>query len=320
MKKIITNLKNIFEPKTVAIVGASSTPNKIGNIIIKNFIESKFSGKVYPINPKYTEMFGLKCYSNVSEINGKIDCVIIATPAETVPQIMEQCAAKKVGGVVILSGGFEEVKRNDLSDKIKQIALDNDIPVVGPNCLGVYNPYSKVDSVFLPSYKLERPKAGGIAFISQSGAVGSTVMDLSAFYGMGISKFISYGNSTVLDESDYLEYLAKDKNTQIIILYMEGAKDGRKLLETMKKVNKIKPIIALKAGKGSGGAAAAKSHTGNIAGSYVAYQAAFKQSKVTEAEGINELFEFVKIFNQPMPSTLSMNCKALGFQSIDLQK
>ncbi|MGV8085920.1 MAG: acetate--CoA ligase family protein [Candidatus Bilamarchaeum sp.] len=301
MKKIITNLKNIFEPKTVAIVGASSTPNKIGNIIIKNFIESKFSGKVYPINPKYTEMFGLKCYSNVSEINGKIDCVIIATPAETVPQIMEQCAAKKVGGVVILSGGFEEVKRNDLSDKIKQIALDNDIPVVGPNCLGVYNPYSKVDSVFLPSYKLERPKAGGIAFISQSGAVGSTVMDLSAFYGMGISKFISYGNSTVLDESDYLEYLAKDKNTQIIILYMEGAKDGRKLLETMKKVNKIKPIIALKAGKGSGGAAAAKSHTGNIAGSYVAYQAAFKQSKVTEAEGINELFEFVKIFNQPMP-------------------
>jgi acyl-CoA synthetase (NDP forming) len=118
---------------------------------------------------------------------------------------------------------------------------------------------------------------------------------------MGISKFISYGNSTVLDESDYLEYLAKDKNTQIIILYMEGAKDGRKLLETMKKVNKIKPIIALKAGKGSGGAAAAKSHTGNIAGSYVAYQAAFKQSKVTEAEGINELFEFVKIFNQPMP-------------------
>lgn len=302
MKKIISNLKSIFEPKSVAIIGASPTPNKIGNIIIKNFLESKFSGKIYPVNPKYNEMFGLKCYQTVNEIIGKIDCVIIATPAESVPQIMDDCAKKKVGGVVILSGGFEEVNRTDLSNKVREIAIANNIPVIGPNCLGIYNPYTKVDSVFLPNYKLERPRAGDIAFVSQSGAVGSTVMDLSAYYGMGISKFISYGNSTVLDESDFLEYLAKDKKTKIIILYIEGAKDGRKLLETMKRVNKIKPIIALKAGKGSGGAAAAKSHTGNIAGSYTAYNAAFKQAKVTEADGINELFEFVKIFNQPKPT------------------
>jgi acyl-CoA synthetase (NDP forming) len=173
------------------------------------------------------------------------------------------------------------------------------MPVVGPNCLGIYNPYSKLDSVFLPSYKLERPKPGNIAFVTQSGAVGSTVMDLAAFYGLGFSKFISYGNSTVLDESDYLEFLMQDKDTEIIILYLEGAKDGRRLLETMKKVNKVKPIIALKAGRGMGGQAAARSHTGNIAGSYLAYQAAFKQAKVTEAEGINEVFDIVKIFDQP---------------------
>jgi len=125
------------------------------------------------------------------------------------------------------------------------------------------------------------------------------VMDLTAFYGLGISKFISYGNSTVLNESDYLEYLMHDDETEVIILYLEGAKDGAKLLAAMKKVNKVKPIIALKAGKGAGGQAAAKSHTGNIAGSYMAYNAAFKQAKVTEADGISELFDFVKIYNQP---------------------
>ncbi|MFH0885224.1 MAG: CoA-binding protein [Candidatus Micrarchaeota archaeon] len=301
MRKIIQNLKHVFSPHSVAIVGASETPNKIGNVLLRNFLDTKFHGKLYPVNPKYAELMGLKCYAKVSEIPGNVDCVIIATPAETVPDIVEDCAKKKAGGIIILSGGFEEVKRFDLAEKIKKVAEENDIPLIGPNCLGVFNPYTKVDSIFLPMYKLERPRAGGIAFITQSGAVGSTVLDLGAYYGLGVSKFISYGNSTVLDEADYLEYLMHDKETDVIILYIEGAKDGRKLLETMKKVNKVKPIIALKAGRGRGGQAAARSHTGNIAGSYLAYQAAFKQAKVTEAEGITEVFDFVKIFNQPKP-------------------
>jgi acetyl coenzyme A synthetase (ADP forming)-like protein len=300
MKKIIHNLRFVCAPKSVAVVGASPTPNKIGNVVIRNFIDSKFPGKVYPVNPKHDEVCGLRCYQKVSDIEGKVDCVVIATPAETVPGIVEDCAGK-AGGVIILSGGFEEVGRNDLSERIRKAAEEKDMPVVGPNCLGVFNPYTKVDSIFLPMYKLERPKAGGIAFITQSGAVGSTVLDLAAYYGLGISKFISYGNSTVLDEADYLEYLMHDDETEIIILYIEGAKDGRKLLEAMKKVNKVKPIIALKAGRGNVGQAAARSHTGNIAGSYLAYHAAFQQAKVTEAEGINEVFDFVKIFNQPKP-------------------
>jgi acetyl coenzyme A synthetase (ADP forming)-like protein len=301
MERIVQNLKYIFSPKSVAIVGASATPNKIGNVLMKNFLDSKFQGKIYPVNPKYEEVLGLRCYAKVSDIPGRVDCAIVATPAETVPEIIDDCAAKKVGGVVVLSGGFEEVKRDDLAARIRETARKNDMPVVGPNCLGVFNPYSKMDSIFLPTYKLERPKPGGIAFITQSGAVGSTVTDLAAYYGMGLSKFISYGNGTVLDESDYLEYLMNDQETEVIILYMEGAKDGRKLLETMKKVNKKKPIIALKAGKGAGGQAAARSHTGNIAGSYLAYNAAFRQAKVTEADGIIEVFDFVKIFNQPRP-------------------
>jgi len=280
-------------------VGASAMPNKIGNVLMRNFIDAKYPGKLYPINPKYPDLLGLRCYPKVSDVPGSVDCVIIATPAETVPSVVDDCAKKKVGGIIILSGGFEEVGRNDLAESIRKTALANDIPLVGPNCLGIFNPYTKLDSIFLPPYKLERPKAGGIAFVTQSGAVGSTVMDLAAYYGLGLSKFISYGNSTVLDEADYLEYLLHDKETEVIILYIEGAKDGRKLLEVMKKVNRVKPIIALKAGRGSGGQAAARSHTGNIAGSYMAYNAAFKQARVIEADGIDEVFEFVKIFNQP---------------------
>lgn len=299
MDKLLQNLKSVFNPKTVAIVGASATPNKIGNVLMKNFVDAKFPGRICPVNPKYSDLLGLKCYPAVSDIPGKVDCVIVATPAETVPSIVEDCAKKKAGGVIILSGGFEEVGRNDLAESIRKAALASNMPVIGPNCLGVFNPYSKVDSIFLPTYKLERPKAGGIAFITQSGAVGSTVMDLAAYYGLGLSKFISYGNSTVLDEADYLEYLLHDDQTDIIILYIEGAKDGRKLLEAMRKVNKVKPVIALKAGRGSGGQAAARSHTGNIAGSYLAYHAAFQQARVIEADGIDEVFEFVKIFNQP---------------------
>lgn len=301
MKKIVKRLDSIFRPRSVAIVGASQTPNKIGNIILKNFIDGKFQGGIYPVNPRYAEVLGLKCYKRVSDIKGNVDCVVIVTPSSTVPPIMEDCVRKKAGGVVLITSGFEEVGRNDLAAEVRKIAESAGIPVIGPNCLGVFNPYTKVDTLFLPMYKLERPKPGNIAFITQSGAVGSTVTDLAAYYGIGFSKFISYGNGTVLDESDYLEYLMKDDETQIIVLYIEGVKDGRKLLETMRRVNKVKPIIALKAGKGAGGQAAARSHTGNIAGSYLAYHAAFKQAKVTEAAGITELFEFVKMFDQPKP-------------------
>jgi len=178
--------------------------------------------------------------------------------------------------------------------------------IVTSNCLGIFDPYTRVDSVFLPMFKLQRPGPGDIAFITQSGAVGSTVLDLSAHYGMGVSKFISYGNGTVLDECDMLEFLENDKETKIIILYLEGVKDGKRLLEWMKRVNPKKPIVVLKAGKTGGAMAAARSHTGNLAGNYMAYKAAFRQAKVTEADGLDELFDFVKIFNQPLPKGRSV--------------
>jgi acetyl coenzyme A synthetase (ADP forming)-like protein len=301
MDERLRKLAYVFKPRSVAIVGGSPIPNKIGNVLMKNFIDGRFVGKIYAVNPKYTEVLGAPCYPRVTDIPNPVDCVIIATPAETVPGIIEDCGKKGAKGAIVLSGGFEEVNRNDLADKMKALSDTYKLPVIGPNCLGVFNPYTRVDSIFLPMYKLERPGPGNIAFVTQSGAVGSTVVDLAAHYGMGISKFISYGNGTVLNECDMLEFLEKDGETSIIILYLEGVKDGRRLLKWLKKVNPKKPIVAMKAGKYGKAMAAARSHTGNLAGNYTAYKAAFRQAKVTEADDLQELFDFVKIFDQPLP-------------------
>jgi len=301
MDERLKKLAYVFKPRSVAIVGGSPIPNKIGNVLMKNFIDGRFTGRIYAVNPKYTEVLGAPCYPRVTDIPKPVDCVIVATPAETVPGIIEDCGKKGVKGVVVLSGGFEEVNRNDLASRMKELSDAYELPVIGPNCLGVFNPYTRVDSIFLPMYKLERPGPGNIAFVTQSGAVGSTVVDLAAYYGMGISKFISYGNGTVLNECDMLEFLEKDEETEIVILYLEGVKDGRRLLEWMKRVNRKKPIVAMKAGKFGKAMAAARSHTGNLAGNYAAYKAAFRQAKVTEADDLQELFDFVKIFDQPLP-------------------
>ncbi|MFH1222601.1 MAG: CoA-binding protein [Candidatus Micrarchaeota archaeon] len=293
-------IRKIFEPKSIAIFGASPKPGKIGYVILRNLLDGKYQGGIYPINPKYDEVFGIKCYKNISEVKGGVDCAIVATPAETVPQIVKECGRKKVGGMVVLTGGFEEVGRTDLAEQLKKYALQYDIPVIGPNCLGIYNPYNRVDSIFFPMYKLGRPNPGGASFITQSGAVGSVIIDLAANYKIGVSKFISYGNATVLDETDLLEFLANDSKTTVIVLYLEGVKKGRKLLETMKRINKKKPILALKAGRGEQGKQAAVSHTGNLAGNYLAYKAAFRQARVLEAADVEELFNLMRIFTQPL--------------------
>lgn len=298
-KEMLRRLNRILEPRAIAVIGASDNPDKLGNVILRNLIEGKFEGKIYPVNPKHNTLLGLRCYSSILEIKEAVDCAIIATPAQATPAIIEECARKGVGGVLLLSGGFEESGQYELADKIKQAAVKKNMPIIGPNCLGVFNPYNHVDSIFFPMYKLGRPGPGKVSFITQSGAVGSVIIDAAGYYGIGISKFISYGNATVIDESDLLEYLGTDKKTSMIVLYLEGVRDGKRLLVKMKEINKRKPILALKAGRGTEGQLAAKSHTGNIAGSYLAYQAAFRQAKVTEARTIDELFDLMRIFGQP---------------------
>ncbi len=301
LSKKVKNLDAVFNPSSIAVIGASREPNKIGHVIVKNFVDGGFAGKIYPVNPNAEQILGLSSYRNVLEIKEKVDSAIIAVPAPAVESVLEQCGKKGIKGVVLITGGFSEVGNCKGEKRLAQIANKYDMALIGPNCMGVITPGSRVDSVFLPIYKLGRPRVGGISFISQSGAIGGCIVDLASRAGIGMSKFVSYGNAAVVDECDLLQYLASDKGTEIIVVYLEGVKDGRKLLSTAKEITKQKPVVILKAGKSSSGAQAALSHTGSLAGSAEAYSAAFKQAKVIEANTLGQLFDFAKIFDQPLP-------------------
>lgn len=303
MKNNVKNLSYIFNPKSIAVIGASQIEEKVGGVVLRNLINGNYQGRIIPINPKYEQILGLKCFSKISEIKDPIDCAVICTPAETVPGIVKECASSGVKGILVLTGGFAEVGNREAELEMRRIAEENSIALIGPNCLGVLDPASGVDSIFLPMNKLQRPTKGTTSFITQSGAVGASVMDMVAHYGVGVSRFISYGNGTSLNEIDLLEFLEEDKETKQIILYIEGTKDGKRFLEVLKRVNKKKPIVILKAGKGEKSSKAAFSHTGNLAGNYLAYHAAFNQAKIIEADDLEELFDFIKIFSQPLPKS-----------------
>jgi len=297
----VKNLDSVFNPSSIAVIGASREPNKIGHVIVKNFVDGGFGGKIYPINPNAEEILGLRSYKSVLDIKGSVDSAVIAVPAAAVASVLEECGKKGIKGVVLITGGFAEVGKIDEEKKIADIAEKYGIALIGPNCMGVLTPATRVDSVFLPIYKLGRPRVGKIAFISQSGAVGGCIVDLAARAGIGMSKFVSYGNAAVVNECDLLEYLANDKETEIIIVYLEGVRDGKRFLEVARKITPKKPIVVIKAGKSAAGAEAAKSHTGSLAGAAEAYKAAFHQARIIEAETLEQLFDFAKIFDQPLP-------------------
>ncbi len=294
------NLDPVFNPKSIAVIGASREPGKIGHVITKNFLDGGFIGNVYPINPKADEILGMKCYPSVMDVPSKIDSAVVAINSRLVPGVLKECGEKGITGVVVISGGFSEVGNHKLEHKVEKVAEKYSLNVIGPNCLGVLNPAARNDSIFLPIYKMGRPKVGSISFISQSGAVGGCIIDLAARAGVGMAKFVSYGNASVVDEADLLEYLADDDQTRVIVAYLEGVKRGRKFLKVSKKITKHKPIIVLKAGRGKAAAEAARSHTGSLAGSHEVYQAAFKQAGIIEANDLNELFDFSKMLDYPV--------------------
>ena len=291
------DLESIFDPKSIAVIGASREPGKIGQVITKNFLDGGFAGRVYPINPKTDEILGLKCYPSVTDVPSKIDSAVVAVHASLVPGILKECGEKGIMGVVVISGGFAEVGNYALEKELVKVAEEYSLNVIGPNCLGVLNPIARNDSIFLPIYKMGRPKVGDISFISQSGAVGGCIIDLAARAGLGMGKFVSYGNASVVDETDLLDYLAEDDQTRVIVAYLEGVKRGREFLKVAKRVTKHKPLIVLKAGRGEAAAEAARSHTGSLAGSHEVYRAAFKQAHIIEAEDLDELFDFSKMMD-----------------------
>lgn len=296
-------MEKFFNPKTVAVIGASHTPGKIGYVILENFVK-KFTGKVYPVNIDTIPILNHEVFPSVKKIPEPIDLAVIAVPAPVVPSVLKECVEKRVEAVVIISGGFSESgeEGKKLEERCKQIIKKTRTRVIGPNCVGIMDNFSNVDMLFFTEQRLMRPKEGNIAFISQSGAFGSTVLDCLAEEKIGISKFISYGNAMDLNECDLLEFLAKDEKTKVITFYLEGVKDGKRFIQVAKKVSRLKPVIVLKAGKTAAGTKAVASHTASLAGEYKIYSSVFKQTGVIEGSNWEEVFDFAKAFSsQALP-------------------
>lgn len=298
-------LDYFFDPKSVAIIGASHTPGKIGYAILANFLGSGFKRKIYPVNPNTEPILGLKVYKSVLDIPDDLDLVVIVVPAKFVPDTLKECVKKKIEAIIIISAGFSEIgeEGKKLEIKCKKIVEGTYTRILGPNCIGVYDAYTHVDTLFLARKRCGRPKGGNIAFISQSGAVGSTILDWLAEQGIGISKFISYGNAMDIDDCDLLEYLGDDDKSGVLTAYIEGIEaSGKKFMRMAKKMTKKKPIVILKAGGTETGMKAVFSHTGSMAGSEKIYSAAFKQTGIIEADSWEELFDFARAFStQPLP-------------------
>lgn len=291
------SLEAFFNPKSIAVIGASRTPGKIGHAILES-LKTGFKGKIFPINPEAAEILGLQAYAFVLDVPERIDLGVIAIPAKKVEEALNQAKKKKIKAVIVISSGFSEIGEKER--ELRLIKAKGKTRLLGPNCLGVVDAYSSVDTLFMPKERLVRPKEGGIGFITQSGAFGSALLDLAADEGLGISKFISIGNRIDVNEIELLDYLAKDPHTRAIALYLESVADGKKFLETAKKAVQKKPVVCLKAGKTEHSEKAVLSHTGSLAGSYQVYKTAFKQAGIIEAKTTEELFDFTKVLaSQP---------------------
>ena len=296
------DIRPILSPKSVAIIGASDKPEKVGHAIMQNYLDVGFQGELYPVNINNTgTIMGLKAYKSVLEIKKPIDLAVLSVPAEICPAVLEECGKAKVKGVVIVSGGFAEVGNQKLQDKIVAISKKYGLPFIGPNCLGVMDTRARNDTLFLPTFKIDKPKIGGVSFISQSGSVGSSTLDLISGEGFGLSKFISYGNAAVVDEVDVLNYLADDEDTKVIVFYLEGARRGPEFIEVARKTTQKKPIVIIKGGITPSGVGAVHSHTASLAGSTAAYEAVFTQFGFVQARELEDLLNFAKLFaTQPL--------------------
>ena len=283
-------MKKIFNPKTVALIGASGELNTVGFGLANNILEGKKARKVFFVNPFQKEILGEQCFEKIANIKEKIDLVIIAVPQKIVKSVVLECCEKKVGAIIIVSSGFKETGNVKEEEEIKEIVNKYKIPLIGPNCLGIINPSINLNASFAPL----TPKKGNIAFLSQSGALLDSVLGMSQNEDMGFSKIVSYGNEADLNLIDFISYLKDDPETKVIAIYFEGLKDGRKFMEVAREISKIKPIVAIKSGRSDMGRAAATTHTGTLAGDYEVYRAAMKQCGVVLVDTSEELFDSAK--------------------------
>jgi acetyltransferase len=293
-------LSYFFSPAGVAVIGASSNPNKLSYGIFKNLTQYNYQGKIYPVNPKADEILGLKCFPDIASVPDPVELAVIVLPAPLVPRILEDCGKRGIKAVTIISGGFKEVGEagTNLEQECIDIARQYGMRLIGPNCVGTIDLYSELNTTFIEGM----PERGGIGFLSQSGAICGGIVNLVLDKKVGFSHFISMGNEADVTEADIIEYLGEDPNVRVIAAYVEGIKDGQHFIEVAKKVTRKKPIVLLKAGRTNAGARAVSSHTGSIAGAHAAYQTAFNQSGIIEVNTVAELFDVAMSLDfQPLP-------------------
>ncbi len=301
-----SRLEAIFRPNSVAVIGASNCVGTVGHDLFRNILLSGYGGTLYPVNPKAASIAGVHAYTNVGEIPDDIDLALIMVPSTTVPQVLEECGQKGVRGAVIVTAGFKEIGPEGaaLEQRAIKVARKYDIALVGPNCLGVIN--TDADILLNASFARCMPKHGNIAFLSQSGALCAGILDYARGRDIGFSKFISVGNKADVTEIDLLRYLANDDSTDVILMYLETLVDGRAFIELAREITgelaHRKPILAIKSGRTTQGAAAARSHTGALAGSDAVYDAIFAQAGILRVDTVEELFDFAVGFSrQPLP-------------------
>ena len=289
-------MEKFFTPKSVALVGASAKPGKIGNSVLDALGKHGFNGKVYPINPKEESILGIKCYPSLDVIHAKVDLVVVCVNLSVTAPIMKTCAKKGIHNVVIISGNGKELggDRARLEAEIKELSLKHKIRVIGPNCIGMFNAANKLDTTFFDNTRMVRAKLGNVAFLSQSGTMGISMLETADTFGL--SKMISYGNRSDVDEADMIWYLANDPQTKVIALYVEGFGDGRKFINTAKCVmkEKKKPIVIWKSGRTEAGAKQAASHIGSLGGSNPIIMGAFKQAGIITVDSYQELTGVIK--------------------------
>jgi acyl-CoA synthetase (NDP forming) len=305
------NLDRLFYPETIAVVGATETKLKWSSMVLSNILEGGFKGRVYPVSPNRDIVYGLKAYKSLVEIPEPVDLAYVATPASTVMGILEECVEKGIANIVIISSGFSEAGGDGVAME-KHLALyaqKHGLNVVGPNTMGLSNINWKLNGTGAHP----RPQPGRISIIAQSGNVGNQIMLWAEIQGFGIGKFVGSGNEAVLKVEDYLEYFNADKDTSVILMYLEGVDDGRKFLDIAKNTSIKKPVIALKAGRTAGGSKAASSHTGAMAGSFQIFESVMRQTGIMMAMNPTELLELSAAFDgYPLPKGNRVGIVTLG--------
>jgi len=294
------SLERLFAPRSVAVVGASRDPDKVGYRVVENLLKGGFEGAIYPINPTATEILGRRVHPSLSDIGAPVDLAVIVLPAPLVLPTLEACAAQGIGAAIVISAGFKEVgdAGAQLEAALRKRVRELGVRVLGPNCLGLIVTDSKLNATFAK----DMPASGGIAFVSQSGALCTAALDWAVGLGIGFSALVSLGNKADLSEAEILEVLADDPKTRVIVGYLEAVEDGQRFLQVAGEASRKKPVVFFKAGTTEGGARAASSHTGALAGADRAYEAAFKQAGVIRARSLHELFDFARVFaSLPLP-------------------